>query len=430
MSATPDLSSPYPKPLSPPGPAVWDLWRDSLLLGLVGFGGGISVLGIIQSLAVVRRRWLSEREFATTATIAQMLPGGAAANALAAIGLRFHGVLGAAVAYLGFVLPGAAIILALGYVYVRFGAVADAGAFFSGMNAAVVGVILAIAVRMSRAGIGRLWQMAVAVGALVLALVGGAGSGEVVLLGIAIGLSWDLARRARVLRRHRTRGFKRRPRVALPEEGSPLQAPAAEPPKVRATLKLSALAVLAVATPLIASYLGDLASLAVVFFRTGLGAYGGGFAVIPTLHAQVAEHQWLTDRQFADAVAVGKLTPGPVLLMATFIGFLKGGLAGALVATAAILAAPFILVVTMAGWLVHARSSRWVRAALSGLTPSVVGLMVAAAMTLGASIRTGVGGAIAAAVAMTLIRFERVNPVVMLALGGAARLLYRLATGI
>jgi chromate transporter len=164
----------------------------------------------------------------------------------------------------------------------------------------------------------------------------------------------------------------------------------------------------------------ELVQLFLQFFRTGLGAYGGGFAIIPHLKSVVARQGWLTDRQFADAVAIGKLTPGPVLLLATFIGYLKNGVTGALVATVAIFSAPFALVTLAGSWLDRLRSRRTVRAALRGLTPAVLGLMAAAMISLFPTMDGSPEIAIAVAVGLTLTRFE-VNPVIMLALGGLAR---------
>jgi chromate transporter len=134
----------------------------------------------------------------------------------------------------------------------------------------------------------------------------------------------------------------------------------------------------------------------------------------------VARQGWLTDRQFADAVAIGKLTPGPVLLLATFIGYLRAGWIGAVVATVAIFSAPFALVTLAGSWLDRLRSRRTVRAALRGLTPAVLGLMAAAMISLFPTMDDSSEIAIAVAVGLTLTRFE-VNPVVMLALGGLAR---------
>jgi chromate transporter len=279
--------------------------------------------------------------------------------------------------------------------------------------------------------------MGVTGAALALSLVGGAGAGEVAILGIGTGVLCDLGlKRARLLRNRRR--WRRSPPVALPEEGGPLERAGSAPPPPRSSKGASVQAVafpviglaLALALPPVLRWIQELFSLGVVFFRTGLGAYGGGFAVIPSFHAQVLADHLATDGQFADAVAVGKLTPGPVLLMATFIGYLKAGIPGAAVATVAVLAAPFLLVTALASWLDRVHGNRWIRAALRGLTPSVVGLMIAAALTLASSTKTGVGAAIAASVALTLIRFDRVNPVVLLALGGAARVAYNLATGL
>jgi chromate transporter len=419
-----------------PRPTLRELFRVSSLLGLVGFGGGISVLGTMRTLLVLRRRWLTEREFVVTSTVAQMLPGGAAANALAYTGLRFHGPAGAVVAYTGFIAPGALIVTALAAVYVRFGVAPAVQPFFTGMNAAVVGVIASITLHMVRTGIGRPWQMGVAAVALLFSLAGGA-AGEVAAVGVVAGLVFDLgSKRFRLARLRAAR--PRPPPVALPDEGARLQ-DATERALVRAMerwrerrereqakkkeggppeLPLGAVALIWLGR---AGAVGALAGMALAFVRAGLGAYGGGFAIIPSLQAAVLDQGWVTPQQFADAVAIGKVTPGPVLLMATFIGYVKYGVLGAGVATLSIFAAPLAIVVTMGGWIARVRSRRPVRAALRGLTPAVVGLMTAAAMTLGGGLVGPAELAIAAATALTLSRFE-VNPVWILFVGGAARL--------
>ncbi len=406
-------------------PTRHTLFLTALRIGVVGFGGGLSVLSNIDDALVRQRRWLTPREFSHTITVAQMLPGGAAANALAYVGLRFAGWTGALLGYAGFVLPGAVAALALSVAYVHFGAIPAASQVLSGCNAAVVGVIVAIALKMVRTAVGMPWQMAVAAGALLLCTVGSASPAEVVLLSIAVGVAVDLgARRALP----RALGALARLRVALPEDGSELGRANPEPKpldKEGPTTSVRTPALLGVlALTLSLLHAGGLdarlVEMAVVYFRTGLGAYGGGFAVVPHLKAMVASHGWATDRQFTDAVAIGKLTPGPVLLMATCLGYLQQGLAGAAVATLAIFTAPFLLVVVLGSWLDRMRSRRWVRSALRGLTPAVVGLMAGAAVTLGSGFQDKAEIGIAAATALTLSRFT-VNPVWMLVLGGGVR---------
>lgn len=393
-------------------PSVPDLVRFGLWTGLVGFGGGLSVLSALRDGAVQRRGWVTEREFDNTATVAQMLPGGAAANALALLGLRFFGAAGAFAAYAAFILPGFLATVALAVLYGSAGTAEHAAALFGGFSAAVVGVIGAITLQMVGSSVGRFWQMGIAAMALALSLAGGASSGEVALVGIGAGLVLDLGtKRARLARSRR--GCRRE--VALPDEGDPF------PKSDRGALR--AVAVPALAAALLTYFAGGtLVSLALLFLRTGLGAYGGGFAIVPHLKATLVGSGVLTDREFADAVAIGKITPGPVLLVATFIGYVKSGLAGAVVSTAAIFAAPFVLTVALGRWLARYRSRRMVRAALRGLTPAVVGTIAAAAITLAGGLHGTGEIAIAAAVGLTLTRF-RVNPTIMLALGGLANVL-------
>jgi chromate transporter len=403
-----------------PRPALVEYFRASLFLGLVGFGGGLSVLASIRALVVTRRNWLTEKEFTNTITVAQMLPGGAAANALAYIGLRFGGIRGAFLGYVGFVLPGFVAVMILAYAYVHYGASPDIETLLGGFNAAVVGIIGAITLKMAQSAVSRLWQMGLAALALLFSAVGDAAPGEVVLLSIVVGLAVDLGTKR--VRHHAI--FERRkaprpgaePPVVLPEDGATLATI-----KPKAELHLAWWTVLLAAGALhITHFDRELVQLFLSFFRTGLGAYGGGFAIIPHLKSVVARQGWLTDRQFADAVAIGKLTPGPVLLLATFIGYLRNGVVGALVATLAIFSAPFALVTLAGSWLDRLRSRRTVRAALRGLTPAVLGLMAAAMISLFPTMDGSPEIAIAVAVGLTLTRFE-VNPVVMLALGGIAR---------
>jgi chromate transporter len=382
---------------------------------MTGFGGGVSVLGMLRDLVVVRRRWLTERELVTTATVSQMLPGGAAANALAFTGLRFFGIKGAVAAYAAFIAPGALLVTALAAAYVHFGASPRLGPLLAGLNAAVVGIVASITLQMAATGISRFWQMGVAAGALLFAFGGGASAGEVSALGIACGLVLDLGTKRMRLERFRRRGRKPPPPVALPEEGSRYPRP---PPRGRDSLSVALVATPGAVTSL--GTVGALAGMALLFVRAGLGAYGGGFAIIPHLQATVLAEHWLTARQFADAVAIGKLTPGPVLLMATFIGYVVAGIAGAFVATVAVFSGPLVLLVGVGAWLARVRHRRPVRAALRGLTPAVVGLMAAAAITLGRSLGGSPDVAIAVGALLTLSRF-RVNPAVVMAIGGAVR---------
>ena len=291
------------------------------------------MLANIRALMVARRRWMTEREFTNTITVSQMLPGGAAANALAYMGLRFGGMRGALLGYVGFVLPGWIAVMVLAFLYVRYGTAPDVATLLGGFNAAVVGIIGAITLKMVRSAVSRMWQMGLAAAALLFSVVGDMAPGEVALLSICVGLAVDLGtKRARLFALERLRGGE--PPVVLPEEGATLatekferEGAAAEEKSDRhpARVEASALGRAGGVVDGVRRGTGHRAACArrgrgvdrilFSFFRTGLGAYGGGFAIIPHLKQVVAREGWLTDRQFADAVAMGKLTPGPVLLL-------------------------------------------------------------------------------------------------------------------
>src|SRR5256886_14830329 len=152
-----------------------------------------------------------------------MLPGGAAANALAYVGLRFGGMTGALLGYVGFVLPGWIAVMALAFLYVNYGTNPNAETLLGGFNAAVVGIIGAITLKMAKSAVARLWQMGLAAAALLFSVVGDAAPGEIALLSIGVGLAIDLGtQRARLFAIERRRvppEAPKEPPVVLPGEG-------------------------------------------------------------------------------------------------------------------------------------------------------------------------------------------------------------------
>jgi chromate transporter len=276
---------------------------------------------------------------------------------------------------------------------------------FRGFGGASVGVILALTIRRVRGGVHARWQMAVAGAALLLTVAGKASPTEVVLLGAATGLFVELGLR------------RRRPKTP----------PVPPPPAEGASTVRSALIALVplLAVMHVSGLDAQVVEALVLYFRTGLGAYGGGVAIIPHLSERLDALDWLTRRQFADAVSVSLLTPGPVLLLATFAGYLHHGWSGAAASTVALLAAPWALVQLAGGWLGRVREHPVVRAAASGLLPAVVGLMGSAALVLGSSFHGPAGLGIAAAAALTLVRYD-LNPAWVVAAGGVLRFLLHL----
>jgi chromate transporter len=165
--------------------------------------------------------------------------------------------------------------------------------------------------------------------------------------------------------------------------------------------------VLALAMPVLAK-LGLLLTLSAIFLRMGSVTFGGGLVMLPLIESEVVNtHHWLTHQEFADAAALGQITPGPVLITATFIGYRVAGTLGALVATISIFLPAFLITIAAASSLRRFRTNEQVQSFLRGIAPAVVGLLVAAALSVGrAGIHSWIGFLIMLLAMFTLIRYR------------------------
>jgi chromate transporter len=425
-------------------PTLGGIFLSFLKIGTIGFGGGLAVMTQIRSLVVNKRRWFTDHEFAEAFALAQSLPGTNAGNAATYIGLRLRGWRGALVAMIGFILPSMVMMIVFAILYRHLRSLPDTDRLFRGLNAAVVAVIAVAAWRIGRNTLTKPWQWYVtglsAIGviffhATIIEIILAAG-----LIGIYIDSfaekrwqRWRRIRRLASLRRERLAEIEAKNFVggyltrALAEERVRLMTgteesetdsdPLEGPPGTR--LRSSALFL--VAMPILAK-LALFLALSSIFLRMGAVTFGGGFVMVPLIEAEVVRtNHWLTHQEFADATALGQLTPGPVLITATFIGYRVAGTVGALVATVAVFLPAFIMTIAAGSSLRRFRANRQVQSFLRGVTPAVVGLLIAAAWSIGrAGIHTWLGLTLAVIAALVLLRF-RVNPFWVILGAGIAR---------
>jgi chromate transporter len=384
----------------PPALGRLAFFRAALGMGLTAFGSSQRMQAPIEAALVRENHWVTEEEHAAALRTLDLFPGAPSANTLAMVGQRLGGWTWSLLGYLGFVLPGILVTAAVAWLYVQFDLGTRLESMFRGFGAGAVGAILALTLRRVRGAVHTRWQMAVAGVALLLTVAGKASPVEVVLLGAATGLFVELGNR-----RRRARG----PTVPPP------------PAEGASTVRSVVLVVLPVIAAMHVTGLdAQVVEALVLYFRTGLGAYGGGVAIIPHLSERLDAADWLTRRQLADGVSVALLTPGPVLLLATFAGYVHHGWSGSAAATFAVLASPWMLVQLAGGWLARVREHPFVQAAANGLLPAVVGLMGSAAVVLGGSFHGPASLAIAGAAALTLVRYD-LNPAWVVAAGGILR---------
>ena len=383
------------------------LFLSFLKIGLVGFGGGIAVLAQIRALTVRKRRWLTDSDFAEAVALAQSLPGTSAGNTVTYIGLRLRGWRGAAVAMSGFILPSMLIMIGLAIVYKHLHTFADTERFFHGSNGAVVALILVTAWRMGKNILTKRWQWLLAVLAFLAVAILDATVLEVVFAAGLIGIymdsfaekQWQRWRLRTIVTRRRVRA-----RTRLAKQRRARKRVVEEPEESTTFRSVSALAL---AMPVLAK-LSLLFTLSAIFLRMGSVTFGGGLVMLPLIESEVVNtHHWLTHQEFADATALGQITPGPVLITATFIGYRVAGTLGALVATVSIFLPAFLMTIAAASSLRRFRSNEQVQSFLRGVAPAVVGLLVAAALSVGrAGIHTWIGFSIMLMAIFTLIRFR------------------------
>lgn len=432
-------------------PTLGGLFLSFLKIGTVGFGGGLAVIAQIRTLAVQQRRWLTEQEFASGFALAQTLPGTSAGNVTTYVGLRIRGWRGACVSMTGFILPSMLMMIVLAILYRHLRYLPDTDRLFHGLNAAVVALIIVTAWRMGRNTLGKPWQWLLAVFACIVVAFFSATVIEVVLAAGLIGIFIDsfaekqlrklgqlrgvASRRKRISARVTLQRRRRRIR-ATHFVGGYLTRAMAEERLRQATLKdkpeidrgsdqsettpghnndtsessgkkLGSLALFGVSMPILAKF-ALLLTLSTLFLRIGTITFGGGFVMIPLIEAEVVDyHHWLTHQEFVDATALGQVTPGPVLITATFIGYRVAGTLGALVATISIFLPSFLMMVVAGSSLARFHTNKIVQSFLKGVTPAVVGLLVAAGISIGRTgIHSWVGLLIAVIAGVVLVRYR------------------------
>lgn len=375
-------------------------------LGTWGFGGPIASVGYMQRDLVERRAWLTEAEFLDGVALGQTMPGPLAAQVVMWIGYLRKGWAGALATAGAFIAPSFLLVLAVAIVYVRYSGLAVVQSLFYGIAPAVMAIIAIAAWKLAKLTDRRdrrLWAIS-----LVLAVVTAVSGAEIALLFIAAGLLMiALDAPPRWLRRDRTSALI--PAAALP-------AAAGTASRIAAILARPWIAV--------AASTGVLLSLALFFLKAGAFIFGSGLAIVPFLRqGVVVEHHWLTSGQFIDAVAMGLITPGPVVITATFIGYLVAGLPGAIIATAAIFMPIYLGVAIPGRWFVRHRDHRQIKAFVKGATAAAAGAIAGAVIVLTRQTVTDLPTAAIAVISFGLLLWKKIPEPVFVALGGIAGIL-------
>jgi len=325
-----------------------------LKLGTTAYGGP-AIMGIMQAELQEKRQWVSKQRFIEGLSLVNMLPGAAATQLGIFLGYSRGGWWGGLLAGVCFVLPAFFIMLALTATYGFFGATPLMKGALYGLGPVVLAIFVVAVYRLGRSAAATIPQLVIAVAAALTA--GLSPLGVVPILALAGGLGLFL--------------FYSR-KVAAIVIGVLLGLIAAAYLAPWSALKLASF----LGNPGDTGRPGDLLGIGSFFLMVGAFSFGGGLTLIAFIQEQVVtQHQWLTHREFIDGLALGQFTPGPILMVAAYVGYKLHGIAGAAVAAAAIFLPAFVLMLSILPVFERARQLLWTKAAMKGIGPAVIGVL-------------------------------------------------------
>lgn len=344
------MTSPTPV-MNPQTPSLVKIFSRFLRLGLTAFGGP-AMVAYIRSITVEREKWLDNTTFNNGVALCQALPGATAMQVAAYVGLKIRGLAGAIAAFVGFGLPAFLLMIVLSAFYIQAVAMPPVVSIFRGLQVIIIAIIATAAVTFARMSLKKWVHVAIASIAAVLFFLGVHPILVILsaaLLGLAI-LRGD-ASSPEPVRKSTTRGL---------EQGY-----------------FILIGLVAAMFLVLFFFQKNLFELAAVMFRVDLFAFGGGFASLPLMYHEVVDaHTWLDSATFLSGIALGQVTPGPIVITATFVGYLVDGAWGGVIATLAIFAPSFLIVVGAEPYFDRMQGSLWFRRAINGILLSFVGLLL------------------------------------------------------
>jgi len=336
-------------PLNRP-PSLLRLFTSFLRLGATAFGGP-AMVAYIQSMAVEKKHWLDDQSARDGVALCQTIPGATAMQMSAYVGLRARGVAGAGASFIGFGLPAFLFMMILSALYARTHTLPAVVSAFNGLQAIVVAVVANATLSFGRNSIKN-WKNVI--NALIAAGLFALKVNPILVIIVAAFLGMILY------------------------DKQPLFPPVGGMQKTHAPKSLL-LILLVTAIGFTAFYFLDrkLFDLATLMFRIDLFAFGGGFASVPLMYHEVVEaRSWLDGPTLLNGIVLGQVTPGPIVITATFIGFLLKGPLGGLIATISIFLPSFMIVVATAPYFDRLRSLPYFKKVITGILCSFVGLLL------------------------------------------------------
>ena len=428
----------------PPHPSFGEAFQFWLKLGFISFGGPAGQIGIMHEFLVEKKRWISESRFMHALNYCMILPGPEAQQLATYIGWLLHGVRGGITAGILFIFPGLLILLVLSVLYVTFGKLALVTAFFYGLKPAVIAIILVALIRIGLKSLRTWLHYVVAIASFVLIFFFNVSFPLIVFAAIVLG--WAMTRAF-------PKFFPARGKVDFRENESAFLINSLSPSKDQSPTFTSILMKIGVAVALwglpflfyglLSPEFSFWAGLSNFFTKAAFVTFGGAYAVLPYVaQISVEKFHWLSELQMIDGMALGETTPGPLILVLVFVGFMAGyhhhgnsilaGTAGLFVTSYYTFLPSFLFILIGAPLVERTKDSEQLKQALSIVTAAVVGVILNLTLYFGKSVLLVNGELQWIPIGWTLVSFAalyklKINMVVWILVSGIAGLLFHLA---
>jgi chromate transporter len=359
-------------------PTFGELAQASFKVGCLGFGGPAGQIALMHRVFVDEKKWIDEARYLHALNYCMLLPGPEAQQLATYVGWLLHGVRGGVVAGALFVLPGAFVVFGLSWLYVLHGTTALAAALFLGVKAAVLAFIVDALLRIGKRALESGADVAIALAAFTALYVFGAPFPLVILAAGAIGMIASL----------------RSSPVAGSEAPAETRAPSTS--RALATALVWTTLWLAPVAIVFAAFGPDhvLTQVSLLFSQLAVVTFGGAYAVLAYLQQQAVDvHGWISQGQMIDGLGLAETTPGPLILVNQFVGFLAGwqaqgggfrvALAAAALASWCTFAPSFVWIFAGAPYAEQLRRNRFAAGALRAVTAAVLGVIASLALWFG-----------------------------------------------
>lgn len=342
--------------------SLWSLFWSYLKIGSTAFGGFMALISVVQNYLVEKKKLLTNDDMLDGISLASILPGPIAVNVVAYTGYKIRGIPGAIVCFTAVILPSFFLILGLSYAYFSFGNIPAVNNVFMGFIPAVAAIIVVAAINLGKKSLTGKSQYLISLTSMFLLIFVG-GFYTTISIILLSGLLGYLL-------------YNNKTSSSVSSKNKPVTNKESRPSTALVAILLTTPALLAA----IIKFQTILSvKLLAVFSGMSLMLFGGGFVFIPIMQEVVVDsYGWLSHSEFIDGIALGQVTPGPIVISATFIGYKVAGVLGASAATIGAFVPPALLMILCTSYLEKIKTSEVIQAVLKGIRSGVIGMIAAA----------------------------------------------------